>query len=50
MTAMWTDLGASAFWNLQGLYRDCFTIFFFGALYKGYPEIKDAKWLAGEGK
>ena len=24
--------------------------FFFTALYKGYPEIKDAKWVGGEEK
>ena len=44
------NVGASASWNLRGLHRDCFIYFFFKALYKGYPEIKDANWLGGEGK
>jgi hypothetical protein len=60
MTKMWTEI-----WELQplgtfmacaGLYRDFFFFFyffifpFFNALCKGYPGIKDSKWVRGEGK
>jgi len=52
---MWT------IWELQppGTLKACigialhfpfFLFLFFEALYKGYPETKDAKWLGGERK
>jgi hypothetical protein len=47
---MWTEI-----WELQppGTLRACTGIalpFFYEALYEGYPEIKDEKWMGGEGK
>jgi hypothetical protein len=45
-------VGASTFWKLQGMCRPVQGLLppLFKALYKCYPEIKDAKWVKQEGK